>query len=190
MARIVSLVVLVVLVLLFGLLFFEVMAGFFVPLFFAVLLAVLFRPLHRWLTARLKGRTRLAAAITTLAVLFIVFTPVLLVTLRTIAEARLIVANNQNLKLDGTMLTRFVDSINRRTGLDLKADEIQQTVVEWGQRTLGAIATRTPGYLGELLLSLGIMTVALYYFLGRWRRDDYGNRRAATFRDAASAAAA
>jgi predicted PurR-regulated permease PerM len=165
MARIISLVVLVVLVLLFGLLFFEVMAGFFVPLFFAVLLAVLFRPLHRWLTARLKGRTRVAAALTTLAVLFIVFTPVLLVTLRTIAEARSIVANNQNLKLDRTMLTRFVDSINRRTGLELNADEIQQTVVEWGQRTLGAIATRTPGYLGELLLGLGIMTVALYYFL-------------------------
>ena len=84
MARVISLIVLVVLVLLFGFLFFEVMAGFLVPLFLAVLLAVLVRPLHRWIKQQLNGRVRAAAALTTLVVLLIVFTPVLLLTLRTI----------------------------------------------------------------------------------------------------------
>jgi predicted PurR-regulated permease PerM len=165
MARIISLIVLVVLVLLFGYLFFQVMAGFFVPLFLAVLLAVLFRPLHRWIRRKLQGRVRLAAGLTTLAVLLIVFTPVLLVTLRTITEAREILANHQNLKLDKAMLVRFVDNVNERTGLQMNPEEIQQTIMEWGQRTLGALATRTPGYLGELLLGLAIMALALYYFL-------------------------
>jgi predicted PurR-regulated permease PerM len=161
MARIISLVVLVVLVLLFGFLFFEVMAGFFVPLFLAVLLAVLFRPLH----VALKWRVRLAAALTTLAVLLIVFTPVLLVTLRTIFEARAIVADNRNLIPDRKTLDGFVTSVNDRTGLNLDPLAIQQTIVEWGQRTVGALAAGTPGFLGELLLGLAIMTMALYYFL-------------------------
>jgi predicted PurR-regulated permease PerM len=165
MARIISLLVLVVLVLLFGFLFFEVMAGFFVPLFLAVLLAVLFRPLQVTFKWRLQGRVRLAAALTTLAVLLIVFTPVLLVTLRTIFEARAIVADNQNLIPDRKMLDGFVTSVNDRTGLNLDPVAIQQTIVEWGQRTVGALAARTPGFLGELLLGLAIMTIALYYFL-------------------------
>lgn len=165
MARIISLIVLVVLVLLFGFLFVEVMAGFLVPLFLAVLLAVLFRPLHRWIRLQLKGRVRIAAALTTVAVLLIVFTPVLLITLRTITEARAIVENNQNLTLDPDMLGRFVEGVNERTGLELNAEEIQNTVVEWGQRTLGALATRTPGFLGELLLGLAVMSISLYYFL-------------------------
>jgi predicted PurR-regulated permease PerM len=165
MARIVSLILLVVLVLLFGYLFFQVMAGFFVPLFLAVLLAVLFRPMHRWIARRVSGRKRIAALLTTLSVLLIVFTPVLLLTLRTVAEARMIVENNQNLKLDKALLVRFVDAVNERVGTNLDADEIQHTILEWGQRTLGALATRTPGFLGELLLGLAIMTLALYYFL-------------------------
>lgn len=164
MARVISLIVLVVLVLLFGFLFFEVMAGFLVPLFLAVLLAVLVRPLHRWIRQQLNGRVRIAAALTTLVVLLIVFTPVLLLTLRTIAEAQAIM-DNQNLKIDKETLIRLVNNVNERTGLELNAEVIQQNVLAWGQRTLGAIAARTPGFLGELLLGFLIMTISLYYFL-------------------------
>jgi predicted PurR-regulated permease PerM len=149
---------------LFGFLFLEVMAGFFVPLFLAVLLAVLVQPLHRWIKSQLKGRTRIAAGLTTLAVLLIVFLPILLVTLRTIAEARAIF-DNQNLKLDRETLIQFVDGVNERFGLHLNAEEIQKTVFAWGERTLGALAMQTPAFLGELVLGLLIMAVSLYYFL-------------------------
>src|SRR5687768_10732023 len=165
MARIISLIVLVVLVLLFGILFIQVMAGFFVPLFLAVLLAVLFRPLHRWLTVRLNHRVRVAAAITTLSVLIIVFTPIVLVTLRTVAEAHALVSNEHLLRLDPELLRDFVRNVNDRTGLSLDEVEIQKTVVEWGQRTVGSLAIRTPQFLGGLVLGLAIMTIALYYFL-------------------------
>jgi predicted PurR-regulated permease PerM len=165
MARVISLIVLVVLVLLFAFLFIEVMAGFLVPLFLAVLLAVLMQPLHRWIRQQLGGRERLAAALTTIAVLLIVFTPVLLVTLRTISEARAIVENNQNLKLDKETLDRFVEDINERTGLHLNSAAIQEDVFAWGQRTLGVLAARTPGFLGEVVIGFLIMTVSLYYFL-------------------------
>jgi predicted PurR-regulated permease PerM len=165
MARVISLIVLAVLVLLFAVLFIEVMAGFLVPLFLAVLLAVLVQPLHRWIKLRLGGRVRIAAALTTLAVLLIGFTPILLVTLRTIAEARAIMDNNQNLKLDEDMLARFVADVNERTGLHLNAADIQNDVVAWGKRTMGGLAARTPGFLGEVVIGFLIMTVSLYYFL-------------------------
>ena len=164
MARVISLIVLVVLVLLFGFLFFEVMAGFLVPLFLAVLLAVLVRPLHRWIKQQLNGRVRVAAALTTLAVLLIVFTPVLLLTLRTIAEAQAIM-DKQNLRIDRETLVNLVNSFNERTGLELDPEDIQQNVIAWGQRTLGGIARSTPGFLGELLLGFLVMTISLYYFL-------------------------
>jgi predicted PurR-regulated permease PerM len=165
MARIVSLIVLVVLVLLFGFLFFQVMKEFVIPLFLAVLLTVLFRPLHRWLTAQLGGHTRVAAALTTLVVLLIVFTPLFFITLRTVSEARALLSAEHELTLDSEMLVRFVDRVNQWTGLHLDAVEIQETVLAWGKHTVGSLAMRTPGFLGGLLLGLAIMAVSLYYFL-------------------------
>jgi predicted PurR-regulated permease PerM len=76
-ARIVSLVVLVVILLLMAGLFFQVMAGFFLPLFLALLLVVIFGPLHRWFRNRSGGHARLAAALTTASILLMVLIPLL-----------------------------------------------------------------------------------------------------------------
>ncbi len=64
-----------------GALFFRVMAGFFVPLFLAALLVVIFRPFYGWIDRRLGGRPRVAALGTTGVVLTIVLLPILLVLL-------------------------------------------------------------------------------------------------------------
>lgn len=87
MARILSFVVLVAILLVMGVLFFQVMAGFFVPLFLAVLLVVIFRPVHRWIVVRARGRERLAAGLTTLAILAIVMAPLILVLIQAAVEA-------------------------------------------------------------------------------------------------------
>lgn len=75
MHRIVSLVVLVVILLVFGALFYRVIAGFLVPLFLALVLVVLFRPLYLWIVKKCRGRSRLAAVLTTVAVLLSVLIP-------------------------------------------------------------------------------------------------------------------
>jgi predicted PurR-regulated permease PerM len=75
MSRLASLVVLIAIIVLFGLLFYRVMVGFFVPLFLAVLLVVVFRPLHNWILEKLQGRERLAAGLTTGAIMFVVLAP-------------------------------------------------------------------------------------------------------------------
>lgn len=75
MHRIISLIVLVVILLVFGALFYRVIAGFLVPLFLALVLVVLFRPLYVWMVKKFHGRSRLAAVLTTAAVLLSVLIP-------------------------------------------------------------------------------------------------------------------
>ena len=73
MPRIASFIVLVAILLLMGVLFFHVIAGFLLPLFLALVLVVIFRPLYLRIADRLQGRNRIAAVITTLAVLLVPF---------------------------------------------------------------------------------------------------------------------
>ena len=119
MARIISFVVLLAILLVIAALFFQVMAGFFVPLFLAVLLAVMFRPLHLWLVARSRGHPRLAAGATTLAILLIVLAPMLTVLVQAGLEAGSIARG-----WDSETIRRKLNDLRERTGLDLPPDSI------------------------------------------------------------------
>src|SRR5258708_5223685 len=94
MARIVSLVLLVVIILLVTGVFVWVMAQFLLPMFLALLLVVVFRPLHEWFRARCKGRDSLAAGFTTLAIMLIVLLPMLVVLARAATESMAIIGAN------------------------------------------------------------------------------------------------
>jgi predicted PurR-regulated permease PerM len=74
-SRMTSLIVLAALVVVIGLLSFQVLSVFLLPLFLAGMGAVLFQPLHLWLTRRCGNRRRLAAGITTLVILLCVLLP-------------------------------------------------------------------------------------------------------------------
>ena len=88
MAKVISLVVLVVILLLVAGLFFHVMADFLLPLFLAVLLVIMFGPLYRWLRDRCGGHERIAAALTTTAILLMVLAPLLLLLVEAGYEAQ------------------------------------------------------------------------------------------------------
>ncbi len=87
MSRIVSFVVLLAIVVVVGALAFKVMASFLLPMFLAVVLVVIFRPLHKWFLARCRGYDRVAAGLTTAAILLIVLIPTVLILVRAAAEA-------------------------------------------------------------------------------------------------------
>ena len=91
MSRIVSFLVLVAIIGLIGFLFFRVMAPFLLPLFLAVLLVVIFHPLHRWILAKCRQRPYRAAACTTLLIMLIVLLPLLIVLFQAAAEGRAMV---------------------------------------------------------------------------------------------------
>jgi len=91
MARFVSFLVLIAILVIISIIFFQVMATFLVPLFLAALLGVVVQPLYRWILARCRGRQHLAASITTTLVLLIVFLPIgLVVTTATLEGLSLI----------------------------------------------------------------------------------------------------
>jgi predicted PurR-regulated permease PerM len=79
MSRLVSFLVLVAILILIGIVFFQVMAGFFVPLFLAALLGVVVQPLYRWLLEKCRGYRYVASTATTLLVLLAVLLPIGLV---------------------------------------------------------------------------------------------------------------
>lgn len=75
MTRYISFGVLLCTIILLAILFYKVMAGFLIPLFLAALLVVIFRPIHKWILEKLKGRQKLAALLTTATILFLVLVP-------------------------------------------------------------------------------------------------------------------
>lgn len=75
MPRVISFIVLLAIVLLVGAIFFQVMAQFFVPLFLACVLLVVFEPLHRWMGNGMPSKPRLAAALTTICIILVVVLP-------------------------------------------------------------------------------------------------------------------
>ncbi len=79
MARYISFAVLIAIIVVIGALFYKVMIGFFVPVFLAAVLVVVFRPLHRWVCAKVGAREHVAAGITTTLILLIVLIPTALV---------------------------------------------------------------------------------------------------------------
>lgn len=73
--RVVSFIVLLTIILLVGLVFFQVMAQFIVPLFLACVLLVVFQPLHRWFFGKLPKWPRTAALLTTITIMLTVLVP-------------------------------------------------------------------------------------------------------------------
>ena len=79
MARYISFAVLLAIIIVIGALFYKVMVGFFVPVFLAAVLVVVFRPLHRWVRAKVGDREHIAAGVTTTLIVMMVLIPTALV---------------------------------------------------------------------------------------------------------------
>lgn len=129
MARFVSFLILVGILIFLTIIFYQVMSGFFVPLFVAALLGVVVQPLYRWILAQCRGYRYVAAGITTGLVALIVLLPIGVV----IATA----------SLEGLSLVDQLQLANVRTKLDeLRRDLGLQIPREEDVRTIEAKLTR------------------------------------------------
>ena len=115
MSRMLSFWLLVGVIVVLGMVFYRVMAGFLVPLFLAALLVVIFGPLHRWMLRKCKGRQRTAAALTTVCVMLAVLLPVTLLTLFAALEGRDLIS-----RFDAASLKQKTQQL--RSTLDLNID--------------------------------------------------------------------
>lgn len=116
-SRIVSLIVLCALVVVIGFLFFQVMFRFFLPMFVALVLVVMFRPLHEWFLDKCKQRNYLAAALTTTTILLIVLLPFAFVLYQAAVE---VTAQARNVNFT---LVDKVNQLRTQLGLDLPPPE-------------------------------------------------------------------
>ncbi|QDV45573.1 putative inner membrane protein [Stieleria neptunia] len=164
-----------------GLLFFHVIKPFLVAIFVALVLTVLFAPLHRWLTDRLAGHIRIAAGATTLLVVVAVLLPI---------GVTLLMAGTQVMQIGTDVAERFDAPSNN--GIDQTVEIIEETRIgsaieqldnhlprghrEQLRRAASRITdgvaaelyNKTRGLLSDFFtfaVSLAIMMLALYYFL-------------------------
>ncbi len=164
MARIVSFAVLLIILVAMSILFFWVMADFILPLFLALLLVVMFGPVHRWYCEKLPDRPRIAALATTGTILLSVLVPAAGVLTLAVRESMKLYAQMKEVQIDirpGILrATEFVGNL----GWNLDPGEVEQELINRVQELLTPLVVGTPGFLGRLLLASGIMILAVYYF--------------------------
>ena len=124
MARYISFAVLLAIIVVIGALFYKVMIGFFVPVFLAAVLVVVFRPLHRWVCSKVGAREHIAAGITTTLIVLIVLIPTALVLSMAAVQGASLYRN-----LDSTSIKRGLAKLRTNSLFNLDfpmAKEIQE----------------------------------------------------------------
>jgi predicted PurR-regulated permease PerM len=166
-SRIVTLVILTVLVVALGFLFVQVMSGFLLPLFLAVLLTILFHPVHLAIARRLHGRGRIAAGITTLLILLIVLAPIVFVVFQAAQDATSYVGDKKGQALMRAKIVGLITDFKTHFDLDphIDANAVLDSVTESAKEWLSPIALKTPGFIGNFLINAFVTVFALYYFL-------------------------
>jgi predicted PurR-regulated permease PerM len=191
-SRVISLIGLTVLVLALGYLFVQVMIGFLIPLFLAVLLTILFRPLHDAIARRFGGHDRIAAGVTTALILVIVLAPILYVTIQSGRDAAEFLSDQGATKIRAK-LKEFIakvypaehlkseegsggamDATPPNADRDKKGtppdtidvtDKVLNDATEKIKEWLTPLALKTPAFIGGFFINAFITVFALYYFL-------------------------
>ncbi len=193
--RLVSLAVLVTLIVVLGVSFFKVVAPFLLPLFLAAVVAMISQPLFRYFQKKLRGHVRLAAGVTTVALVAAVLVPVSL----GIFIASVQVYTITQTALDSGQLDRWVTQIRKRLDRDalfrqvqpflpvdasvqdpekrraLQREQFERYLEQWQQdlsaqlrglaRMLAALATQTVGTTVSLVGAIAAQLIALVIFL-------------------------
>jgi predicted PurR-regulated permease PerM len=142
------------------------------PVFWAAVLAIIFNPLQRQLEGRLKERKTLAALITMVVIVLVVFIPLALIGIAVSQEALNLYERIQNGSVNVQDLMTRIDPIVRdlaaRVGID--PDTIGPRLSESVGAAAKLIATRAV-VVGQNLLSVVAQTALMLYLLFFFLRD-------------------
>ncbi|MFN6128928.1 MAG: AI-2E family transporter [Planctomycetota bacterium] len=175
MARYISFAILFAILIVIGVLFYRVMIGFFVPVFMAVVLVVVFRPLHRWVLAKVGGRDHVAASITTCLIVLIVLLPtVFVLSLAAVQGAKLIDNFNESSIRVGLAKLRANNYINLESpcaltlqSVQAKVQDIQEQVSSTNSYTVVTDPKgRLAGDIVEIRNQIGLIPGQLGQFAG------------------------
>ncbi|QDV13360.1 putative inner membrane protein [Rosistilla oblonga] len=166
---------------LFGLLFFHVIKPFVLAIFVAIVLTVLFAPLHQALTGFLSGHNRIAAGVTTGLVMVVVLLPI---------GVTLLMAGNQVTQIgrdavgwfDGRSDDAFDETIEKLGKSTIgsamnrvyrkldppQRQQIQESVSRISDGFTAELYDKTRGLISNIVtfgVGLCIMALSFYYFL-------------------------
>lgn len=183
--RVVSFIVLLAIILLVGIVFFQVMAQFIIPLFLACVLLVVFQPLHRWYLLKLPKLPRIAALLTTITIMLTVLVPTIYLGWNAYVETvsrieaaghkpagesqveEAAPADDENNDTLFTLIEKkgheWTDAISKKTGIQVSPEQFQdvlQDALAWVGNLLPLIA----GAAFRIVVGLIIMIISLYYF--------------------------
>lgn len=126
--------------------------GFWQPVFWAIVLGVLFVPVRRRIEQKIPGRPSLAAGLTVILIFFTVLVPALLVASAVASEATVLLARIQAGELDPGVIVQWLQQLlppvtrwAERIGIDL---------TEW-QNKLSGVALNASRFVAGLALSAG-----------------------------------
>lgn len=151
-----------------------VLAGLWQPIFWAIVLGILFNPVMRWIGGRLPGRPSLAAALTVLLILVFVQVPALLLGSMIIGEGASLYARIRSGEVDpGAALPwledRFQPELGRWTadiGISLGAitERLQAALLRASEFVLSLLLGAGQNAAG-FLLSFMLMLYLLFFIL-------------------------
>jgi predicted PurR-regulated permease PerM len=188
--RVISFIVLLAIVLLVGVIFFQVMAQFIVPLFLACVLLVVFQPLHSWALRRMPRHPRWAALLTTVLILLAVLLPLtwlgwnayrelyalfhpdgsIVAAARADAEpdAAEAKAAEESRKSFNKWLAdvafKFRDGLSEATAVKIPDDTVEEFVRAVPTFIGAKVISGVQSAIG-ILIGLAIMMISLYYFM-------------------------
>lgn len=182
MRRFVSLAVLLTLIVLLGITFFQVISPFLLPLFLAAVLAVICQPLQNYFLKKTGGRQALAAGLTTASVTLMIVGPLVIGTfagamsLYNVADQHL--GGDWRHAMDVLWRKAVIPTIERVAPL-VPGGVTEETLLQWKVEftnnlqslatklagTTFSIASSTVGMFVSLAIAAGMFLTAFYYFL-------------------------
>jgi predicted PurR-regulated permease PerM len=138
-SKVVSFILLVGIVAILGVIFYQVMARFLIPLFLSALLVVMFRPLHEWVLEKVNGRQQVGAVLTTLIILLLVLVPLTSLVFMAITEGSAVVK-----QISAPKIMDDLGNVRSRLGLDMPS-----------AREIRAVESRLAEMQGSIVLDQG-----------------------------------
>ena len=155
--------------------FFNLVQSLLMPVFWAVVLAIVFAPLRRWLSARLPHREALVATITTIIIMLSVILPLTLVGIAVANQVSQLYARFSSGELDPNIVIDYVETqmpIARDFAAQYNIDfEQARQNVTAGVATLGQRLLNMFLGMGQNFLGIAAEFFLMLYFLWFFIKD-------------------